>query len=97
MMKRHIEAALWACGRDRVLHRDGLGDAEIAIRYDMPNLAVSPDGTERFLVRKATTFDEAGKQAAVAFATHLRTRAKEAIEWAERIEQALSRGEENKA
>lgn len=91
MMNRHVEAALWACGRDRILHREGFGDAEIAIRYDIPSPAVAVDGTQRFLVRRATSLDEAGKQAAVAFAAHLRARAKEAIEWAERIDRALSR------
>ena len=90
-MKSHIEDALAQCGRERVLHRDGV-DPSIAIRYDMPSGASSPDGIERHLVRKGATLDEAGHAAATAFALHLRARARETIEWAERIERSLARG-----
>lgn len=91
-MKSHIEEALLQCGRDRVMFRDGRDGVAVAIRYDMPNPASPSDGIEKFLSRMAPTFDEAGHEAATAFATHLRTRAREAIEWAERIERALARG-----
>ena len=90
-MKPHIESALYHCGRDRVMHREGRDGTAIAIRYDMPSGALSPDGIERYLVRKADSIDEAGREAATAFAAHLRARAKETIEWADRIERALAR------
>jgi hypothetical protein len=93
-VNRHVEDALFQCGRDGVLQREGRDGNAIAIRYDMPSGAASPDGIERFLVRKADTLDEAGRQAAAAFAAHLRARARETTEWADRIEGALSRGAE---
>jgi len=93
-MDRDIESALAQCGRDRVMHREGSDGVSIAIRYDLPGPAVSPDGVERYLVRKAATIDEAGRDAASAFAVHLRTEARKAIEWAERIERSLARGAE---
>ena len=88
-MKRDIEDALAACGRERVFVREGSDGVAIAIRYDLLGPAVAPDGVERFLVRKAPTIDEAGREAARAFATHLRSEARKAIEWAERIERVL--------
>ncbi len=91
MMQPHVEDALAQCGRDRVMHREGGDGVAIAIRYDMPSGAASPDGIERYLVRKAPTIDEAGREAAAAFAAHLRARAREVTEWAERIERSLSR------
>jgi hypothetical protein len=94
-MDRHVEAALYHCGRDRVLHREGRDGTAVAIRYDMPSGAASPDGVERFLVRNGATLDEAGREAAAAFAAHLRSRSKEIGEWADRIERALA-SEENR-
>jgi len=91
-MKRHIEDALAQCGRDRVMQREGGNGISVAIRYDLPSGAASPDGVERFLVRSGTTLDEAGRAAASAFAVHLRSRARETIEWADRIDHALARG-----
>jgi len=93
-MTSHVEEAIAQCGRDRVMHREGKDGVAIAIRYDMPLSAASPDGIERHLVRKAATIDEAGREAASAFAAHLRARARETIEWAERIERSLARGAE---
>jgi hypothetical protein len=90
-VNRYVESALAACGRDRVMHREEHNNVAIAIRYDLPGPAVSPDGTERYLVRKASTIDEAGREAARSFATHLRAEARKAIEWAERIERVLAR------
>jgi hypothetical protein len=90
-MNPRVEDALAQCGRDRVLHREGRDGVAIAIRYDVPGGAASPDGVERYLVRNAATLDEAGRQAAAAFATHLRTKAREIGEWAERIERTLAR------
>jgi len=91
-MDARVEGALAACGRDRVLHRDGAAPS-VAIRYDVPSGASSPDGVQRFLVRDGATLDDAGRQAATAFAAHLRVRAREIVEWADRIERALLRGE----
>jgi hypothetical protein len=88
-MNRHVEDALYHCGRDRVLHREGRDGTAIAIRYDMPSGAASPDGVERYLVRNGATLDEAGREAATAFAAHLRARAREIGEWADRIERPL--------
>ena len=91
-MKRNIEDALSACGRDRVMHREFSGRPAVAIRWDQDlwNLkANSPDSTEKFLVKEADTLDEAGKMAAEAFAIRLREIAKAYTTWADRIEQAL--------
>ena len=93
-MKPYIEDALYQCGRERVMYREGRDGVAVAIRYDMPTPAGSPDGIERFLSRMAPTFDEAGREAAAAFAVHLRTEARKAVEWAERIERSLARGAE---
>ena len=93
-MNPQVESALHQCGRDRVMHREGKDGIAIAIRYDMPSAAASPDGIERYLVRKANTIDEAGREAATAFAAHLRTEGRKAIEWADRIERSLARGAE---
>ncbi len=90
-MNRHVEDALAACGRDRVMHREDKEGIAIAIRYDVPSSAAAPDGVEKFLVRKAGTIDDAGREAARAFAAHLRARARETTEWADRIERALAR------
>jgi len=92
-VKAHVESALAQCGRDRVGYFEGRDGVSIAIRYDMPSGCASPDGIEKFLVRKALTIDEAGHAAATAFAAHLRARARETLEWAERIERSLSLGE----
>lgn len=89
-MNRHIEDALAQCGRERVMHREGSDGVAVAIRYDMPSGAASPDGIERFLARSGATLDEAGRAAATAFAEHLRAKAREIVEWADRIERALS-------
>lgn len=91
-MNPSVESALMQCGRERVMYREGRDGVSVAIRYDMPVAAASPDGIERFLSRMAPTIDEAGREAATAFATHIRARAREAIEWADRIERALARG-----
>ena len=88
-MNQHIEDALAQCGRDRVMHREGRDGVSVAIRYDMPSGAASPDGIERFLARSGATLDDAGRQAATAFAAHLRAKAREIVEWADRIEHAL--------
>ena len=61
----------------------------VAVERNCP-CAASPDGIERYLVRKAETIDEAGREAVAAFASHLRSRARETIEWAERIERSLA-------
>ena len=90
-MRSSIEDALAQCGRDRVMHREDSDSVAVAIRYDIPSGAASPDGVERYLVRNGATLDEAGREVAAAFAAHLRIRARETIEWAERIERSIAR------
>src|SRR5688572_2547714 len=97
-MKRSIEDALHACGRDRVHHRDCTGcgvehqhRAGVAIRFDPGVQIVAPDGTTKFLVREADTLDEAGYLAASAFAERLREISRDLLAWADRIERPLKR------
>lgn len=84
-----IEEALAACGRDRVMQRTQ-GSPSVAIRWDVNGKVTSQEGTERFLVRDGATLDEAGKEAATAFAARIREQAKELAAWADRIEGHLN-------
>jgi hypothetical protein len=88
-MKRNIEDALAACGRDRVMQREFGAKPSIAIRFDPERRVVAADGTASFLVREADTLDEAGALAAAAFAARLREIATDLVAQAERIERAL--------
>ena len=93
-MKANIENALLLCGRERVMHREGRDpNASVAIRWD-PSVrnVTAADGTERFLVRSGDDLDEAGEQAARAFAARIREVARDLGEWADRIERALDTG-----
>jgi hypothetical protein len=89
-VKPSTETALYLCGRDRVLHREGRDPAAaVAIRWDSPGKITAPDGTQTFLVGDGKDLDEAGRAAARMFAERIRSVASDLNEWAARIERAL--------
>lgn len=85
-MKQTVETALHRCGRERVMHNEAA--KSIAIRWDEPRVT-GGDGTERYLVRRGDSLDDAGEAAAKAFAARLRDQAKQWAAWADRIDAAL--------
>lgn len=87
-LSTETEAALEACGRDRVFHNDGTPPM-VAIRWG--------DGTEAsWIVGKAEGssegHDAAGRKAAVEFVKRLRLSANGILEQANRIEVWLAKG-----
>lgn len=60
----------------------------VAIRWDEPRV-ISADGTEKYLVRRGDSLDEAGESAAKVFAARLRDQAKAWALLADDIDAAL--------
>ena len=82
--KKNVLDALGQCGRDRSFFNDGT-PASVALRWLS---ADTPDG-DKWIVGKGTTHDEAGFDAACAFASKLREHGERLIAWADRIGAAL--------
>jgi hypothetical protein len=87
-LKKNVEHALEACGRDRAFSRTGTPTPGIAIRFDGIRVE-QPTDAKPFIVGEGETFSEAGAIAARAFAKRLLDASQNLKAWADRITAAL--------
>ena len=82
----NTEAALAACGRERVFHNEVAN--KVAILWS--TVKVPPD--EKWIVGGGDDLNKAGEAAAREFSKRIRETGRDLVEWADRIERHLKRG-----